>query len=482
MTTRQFDLSSSNGSCPPCRARSRSSASRSPARRARLVAGCLLLGVFLLLGSCGDNQEVARNVILISIDTLRADRLSCYGYELPTSPFLDSLAAEGTLFERAVAQSPWTLPSHASMITGRFPHRNGVVDESRTLPQDVPTLATFLDTAGFITGAIVNSHWISAEQGLDQGFLTFDSFKETTGNMGRPITENAIAWLQRNGKKPFFLFLHYYDVHSSYTPAPAFRERFTGPYQGHADGSTGQLLAVRAGKLTYSNEDIDHVSDLYDAEIRQLDAELEKLFATIGELGLQETTLVVITADHGEEFLEHGGVLHGRTMYREVLEVPLILRGPGVPVGRRVRDLAMVVDIVPTVLARLGLKPDASEGLDGIDLLGDLDRASRSEGAITGSTRLALAMADWKNDEPDIRRMVQNDRFKLIHNRLTGEAELYDLEHDASEERNLADERPELVQEFLNRLEDLLSGRREADQIAPRSDGEIELLKKLGYF
>jgi len=449
-----------------------------------LWALCLAAALPVLCG-CSRDAGRARNVILVSLDTLRADRLSCYGYERETSPFLDGFAESGTLFETTVAQSPWTLPSHATMLTGRFPHRNGVVSEARTLAPEVPTLATVLCDQGMITGAIVNSHWLSKEQGLMNGFLTYTSFKTLEGNKGKSITDRAIAWLDRYSAKPFFLFVHYYDVHSSYEPEPAYRDLFTGKYGGLADGSTLQLINVRGGALEYNAEDIAHVSDLYDAEIRQLDDQIARLFAHISELGLDENTCVVITADHGEEFMEHGNVLHGRTMYGEVLDVPLIMRGPGIPTGKRVKEIAMLADIMPTVLGRLGLGGGKSGadlvsldgvGLDGIDLIAAMAADSPAE------QRLGFAESDWQNERPDIKRMVRSDRFKLCYNWFTGERELYDLENDPNEQRNIINENPGLADELMKRLEELMTGRRKGGVTEPRSQEDIEQLKKLGYF
>lgn len=429
----------------------------------------VLLAAAVLLAGCNGDPPAARNVIIISIDTLRADRLGCYGYERPTSPALDGFADSGLLFENAVAQSPWTLPSHTTMLTGLYPHRNGVVDESKVLLPEVPTLGTILCRAGFMTGAMMNSHWLSRKQGLSQGFLTFQGFPEIGPPAGKKITDSAVAWLDKYGDQRFFLFVHYYDVHSDYTPDAEFRKIFARPYGGYADGSTGQLQQIRDGELTYTPDDIGFVSDLYDAEIRQLDSEIARLLGHLKSTGLDETTLVVFTADHGEEFLEHGGVLHGRTMYREILHVPLVMRGPGVAEKKRIKEICMVTDIVPTVLRRLGI--ESGDSFDGIDLL---DAEKRSG-------RFAFAEADWKNTEPDIKSMVRNQRFKLCFNRQTGEQQLFDLDSDPAERNNIADKNPELVKELRGRLKRFRTGTRKAGTIGPRSKEEIERMKSLGY-
>jgi len=227
----------------------------------------------------------------------------------------------------------------------------------------VPTLAAILAAEGFATVAIVQSHWLGERHGLPRGFESWERLAESVEG-GRRVGEEAVAWLEAHSARPFFLFLHYYDLHSDYAPAPRHRERFTSSYDGPVDGTTAQLLEVRAGRLTLDERDLRHLSDLYDAGIRQLDDRLAELFARLDELGLRDSTLVVVTSDHGEELGEHGGVPHGRTMHRELLGVPLLLHGPGVPRGRRVRELATLADVVPTVLGRLGIEAPPSDGID----------------------------------------------------------------------------------------------------------------------
>jgi len=435
---------------------------------------CVLLVAGNLLTACSKGEDRPLNVLLISIDTLRADRLSCYGYERPTSPSIDGLAARGLLFENSIAHSPWTLPSHAAMLTGRFPHRIGMVSGTSKLPHDVATLASILDENRYLTGAFVNSYYLQDKHGFDRGFLTFEFVGDVEINRGREITRKATEWLDRYGKKKFFLFVHYYDVHSSFTPSEEYARLFTKEYDGPADGNTFQLLGARTGKVELSEKDIAHVSDLYDAEIRQLDAQIGRLLEHLASLGLDGRTLVVLSADHGEEFLEHGGLLHGMTFYNEVINVPLLMAGPGVPAGRRVTGIAALADIVPTVLGRLGIAHDGP--FDGIDLFadGEPDYEAKWE-------RFVPASADHNNEKPDIKRMVRNQRFKFLFNRLTGERELYDLVNDPGETHDLSAERPGLADEFMHELEQLMQGSREAGTIEPRSEEEKRALEKLGY-
>lgn len=434
----------------------------------------ILVSAVHLCSGCAGEPERAENLILISLDTLRADRLECYGYDRPTSPNLSRFASQGTVFENAVAQSPWTLPSHASMLTGLLPHRCGVVTRDNRLSRDVPSLASILEEEGFLTSAIVNRYWLNPDMGFDHGFQAFEQVSEMRGNRGRGITNKAIAWLERNHDRAFFLFIHYFDVHSPYAPVKKFRNLLVRPYTGKANGSTAQLKKVRSEEITFSGEDLQYVSDLYDAEIRQLDFHLQRLFERLQELDLDESTCVIVTADHGEEFMEHGSVLHGQTMYGEVLRIPLLMKGPGIPRGERVEDLALLTDILPTALGRLGLSPPPR--CDGLDLIRE---AAIGSGRL--KHRLAFAAGDHFNEEPDILRMVRNRRFKLCYNRLTGDRELFDLVSDPLEKNNIVDAHHDIADELMRHLESFMTGRIEGEAASPRTEEELRVLEQLGY-
>lgn len=429
-----------------------------------------LLLIFLL-SAC--TQEKPRNVILISLDTLRADRLGCYDFHEPTSPCLDKFAQENTLFEVAVAQSPWTLPSHASLFTGLFPHKAGVVSQDHSLSSEIPTIASMLKDKGFRTAGFVNSSWIKSETGLDQGFDDFKFFKENLEDVEEKITNDAVSWLEKNKGNPFFLFVHYYTTHSDYTPDPAFYDPFVKPYKGIANGTTRQMQRFRKGKVFFDKEDIDHNSNLYNAEIRQLDSALDNLFKNLKKLNLMENSLVVVTADHGEEFLEHGGVLHGKSLYSEVLRIPLIMGGPGLPKGRRIQTPVMLTDIVPTILNAVGIP--FSQTFDGENLFPVMS------GEKDLSSRFVFAAADKKNNEIDILRMVRNERYKLCYNRLTGEKELYDLKTDPGEKRNIILEHHHMANKMMLSISGIMKHKRKAKQAPPKSKEELKRLEELGY-
>jgi arylsulfatase A-like enzyme len=317
-------------------------------RLALALAAAVAAGV-LACGDAGGSGPRPTNLVLISLDTLRADHLGCYGRAGNPSPAIDSLAAAGVRFADASATSPWTLPSHVSMLTGLYPGSHGVRQHSHRLGHERVTLAESLAEQGFQRFAVVNSLNFGRRYGVLQGFdpdaihyvpeVIDIAGSELIVNSAPRVVEKAYEFLDgRDPERPFFLFLHFYDAHTDFTPKRSYRRRFTTPYEGAVTGSTEQLLRVRrtGGKL--SDADIRHLTELYDAEIRQLDDVLAGFFAELELRGRREDTLVVLTSDHGEEFQEHGGLLHGHTQYQELLAVPLILRGPGIPPGRVVTD------------------------------------------------------------------------------------------------------------------------------------------------
>jgi arylsulfatase A-like enzyme len=430
----------------------------------------------LLLGGCARARPPQQIVVLVSIDTLRADHLGCYGYRRKTSPALDRLAAEGTVFEDAMTPAPWTLPAHASLLTGLYPSRHGLKAHDRYLPASVRTLGESFARAGFVTAAVVNSQNLSPRFGLDRGFREFLYVEEVAGQRAptRKIVDQAVAWLKRYGSGRLFLFVHSYDVHSDYASEPEYEREFvTAPKRG-VDGTTAQLMAYRQGKLKLSPAAAPYLMDLYDAGIRQMDDELARLVGALRDGGLLDRTLFLLTSDHGEEFFEHGDVLHGRTQFQEVVRVPLVLRGPGIAAGRRISTPVSLIDVMPTLLSRLGVKPP--EALDGEDLTrlleGDAGRLA---------TRVLFGEADHNNAQADVTRAVRRGSSKLVYDRLTEKHALYDLSQDAAERSDVAAARPELARELMEPLRRFLAIRGETGTPLKLSPEELQRLRSLGY-
>jgi arylsulfatase A-like enzyme len=451
-----------------------------PAPRAPRARGATWPALALaLLASCSGEPR-ARNLILISIDTLRADRLGCYGYGRPTTPFLDRAARAGVLFADATATSSWTYPSHASLFTGLYPGRNGATQLKQRLRADVSSLAEWLVARGFRAAGVVSST-LFLGYGLERGFEALP-YVDPGGPEPSQVTARALAWLAAvDRSRPFFYLVHYLDPHSDYASLPEFEAPFREPYQGKATGRSDQLFQHVSGLLRFDAADARHLSNLYDAGVRQQDAELEELFAYLESSGLLADTLVVLTSDHGEEFLEHGQVMHGLSQYEESVRVPLILWGPGLPRGARVGAGVSLVDVMPTVLDVLGLP--APEGLDGRSL-----RPLWEDPARVPTPRALFVEADLDPPGPTARTMVPGDDLavrrgghKLVLDPATGASALYDLATDPLERADVSAAHPELVRELRAELERFRARRPAAAAAPPLDEEDLRRLEELGY-
>lgn len=453
---------------------------RTALRYARIV-GCLIVGVSI---GCSDHTEKPvdppQNLILISIDTLRPDMLGAYGYPRPTSPVLDELADDGTLFLNAFSTSPWTIPAHGSLLTGLYPNRHGAKSELLALSPDVSTLSEILAAHGLRTAAFVNSLFLSKRYGFNKGFDEYEYVEEDVRLESSGMAKRVIQWFATEKPERFFLFLHDYQTHSDYSAQPKYQEGLIRPYEGKVTGATSELMVFRNDHSPLGPRDIEHLVDLYVGGIRQMDAELGRLFRHLQQAGYWENTLIIVTSDHGEEFLEHGGVLHGRTQYDEVLRIPLIMRGPGVPAATRISDSVSIIDVLPTALSLMqipvGSAPDGT-ALDGIDVMAAGEDGSRSR----QPDRILFAEADHGNAQLDILRSVRMRGFKLIHNRLTGVSEFYATRSDPSEQREISGRHPEMQRMLMEEVEDFDAARIEGRTL-PAMDPEIgRKLKALGY-
>jgi len=343
-----------------------------------------LLPALVLLGACGRGGDTpARpNIILISIDTLRADHLSCYGYPRPTSPNIDRLAREGTLFTRAYASSSWTIPSHMTMFTSLPPSLHGVDDVGKRLDPARITLAQRLRDSGYQTAAFVSGPTMHAAFGFDHGFdryentTTFGDEDFTRGDATRPtaatrqrshqevtspvVAERVEHWIDADARPPFFLFVHFWDPHYDYIPPPPYDTRFDPSWKGDFDFSNVEFNTAISPDMPARA--FKHLVSLYDGEIAFTDAAVGRLIAALEQRGWLDGTLVALTADHGEEFFDHGNKGHMMTLFEEVLHVPLIFRMPSaVRAGRRSDAIFGSVNLMPTLLgvAGIGAGPEA---------------------------------------------------------------------------------------------------------------------------
>ncbi|MBW2290118.1 MAG: sulfatase, partial [Deltaproteobacteria bacterium] len=387
----------------------------------------------LLAVGCGAEPRPP-NFLFILVDTLRTDHLSAYGYERETSPALSRLVAGGVRFDRAYAAAPWTKPSVASMFTGQYPHRHGVNFVLDALPPEAVTVAERLSEAGYSTAGTVSHIFVAGKNGLDQGFDHYDSAEagghshiSTTG-----VTRRAIKLLEGFGTDPFFLFVHYFDPHYEYRRHPEF---------GFAPESVGRLRGgedihdLRAMGADLSPEEVRFLRDVYDEEVRFTDDGIGVLLASLEAQGLADDTIVIVAADHGEEFFERGWLGHTRTVHEEVIRVPLVVRVPGDPgPGRVVTTPISLASLAPTILDFAGIvAPDGNFQVASLrPLLEGVDDAEPA--SVRSEVRyVVLNRSNPQAEKAAFKYALIRDRYKLIKDFQAKRFELYDLFEDPGE-------------------------------------------------
>ena len=449
------------------------------------VAAQALLGASLALavGACERRAERAPNVLVVVVDTLRADRLGVHGNRRGLTPFLDEWAARAVVFTNAYAASSWTCPSVASLLTSRYPSQHHVVSFASRLGAAERTLAETLAPLRYVAGGFSANFRLLDSLGYGQGFDHWQAELKTGGDLSAgELNQQALRWLDaawsRDSERPALLYLQYMDPHAPYDPPEPFRGRF-GAAAGDAVAANEKLLATRWFDLT--GADVDLLASLYDAEVASVDEQLRRLFAELTRRGFLDHAVVVVTADHGEEFWEHGNLTHGIALYEESVRVPLIVAPPGLAGGRRVDTPVSLLDVAPTLLDVLGLPPEPHfEGRSLVDLWKD---------PVAGETAAkdVVLQLESTGDGVDAREHAAAIRhgFAKLLSRPNGFTESYDLSADPGEEEPApvgpADERPAL----LRRLETVRAALREragaAPERAPLDDATREKLRALGY-
>lgn len=416
------------------------------------------------------------NVVLYLIDTLRADHLATYGYPRATSPSIDDFARSAVVFERAQAQSSWTRPAVASIFSGLEAWRHGANHRNEGMAEEVDTLAERFQAAGYYTGAVITNPNVARSYGFGQGFETFQRLAGGR-NSSENVAGTAAEWLdaaQRSTPaKPFFLYLHTVDPHAPYRPAPAFQERFAARVERLEVGTLAFLRRLGLGQEPVTPGILRDLIDLYDAEVAENDAGFGSLIEQLRRRELLDSTLVVLVSDHGEEFHEHGGFEHGKTLYQDQLHVPLVVRVPGSGAGRRVNDLVQQVDLYPTLLDLAGLPA-------GIDSQG-LSLRPLLEGGRLASEREFVATMD-------VDRVVKSSLlrwpWKLVRHEQgpqEGTRQLFDLSRDPTEQVDRSAEQPFWADYLTARLTQRLSAPRVKRAEVPEDEELQKDLKALGY-
>jgi arylsulfatase A-like enzyme len=331
------------------------------------------------LGACARHDH-PQNVLLVSIDSLRADRLGCYGNARPTSPVIDRLAAEGVVFEDAISPTSWTLPSQVTLLTGRLPHHHGTVAWRDRIASGEHLLAEVFATRGYETVGFYSGPFLAPYYGFQRGFARYISCEPEADDPTDPIAtmvrshdyrtnplieERFASWVASRSTRPFFAFVHMWDVHFDYVPPPPYDRLFDPDYTGPLDG---RHIIDDGFPPNSPPRDVVHLLALYDGEIRATDETLGHLLDALARAGALDNTLVVVTSDHGEEFQEHRGKTHHRTVYTESVHVPLVFWArAGLPRGRRIAGFVSLADVAPTILELVRLP--ALERQDGTSLV-----------------------------------------------------------------------------------------------------------------
>ncbi len=503
---------------------------KSFSRTARCIPALLLP----LLLSCTAPEpgavEQRPNIVLITIETLRADHVGIYGYERNTTPNLDRLARQGAVFQQAIAQAPFTLPSLASVMTGLTPPSHGVRNHPAQLNPELITLAEHLSQAGYRTAAMTRHSWLRRKSSFDQGFDEYHNNKFSAGLDARSLSLAAADWISGNDEQPFFLWLHFLDPHLPYTPGypysviyhPAHQEDkqvrhlssliarpredfLPTPYADLAGGPHYDLVMryypdnaalldlalwrrprgdIFFGKMRYPSADVSQLRDLYDGVLSYTDDNVARLLKTLSERGLENDTIVMVAGDHGEAFGDHDLFFtHDFTLYDEVVRVPLILRMPSrIAPGTDIPQQVRLMDIAPTLLDLAGLEiPSNMEGESLVPLL---------EGKTLPYLPAFAESAPYRRQFPQQPRvyykgnkgkwrMVRTERWKLIMiPHPDGDIfELYDLQSDPGETTNLYEDLPGEVGKLWPKLEAWLQ--QDAHRDTDRSTEEERSLDEL---
>lgn len=445
--------------------------------------------LFLPISSCvltqlssGFMTEKSPNVIIISLDALRADALGCYGYSRPTSPFLDEIAASGVRFENATAQASWTLPSMASLMTSKYPMETGMTNFNSRFPDNALRAAEIYKENGYHTAGFITCDFLSRERGFAEGFDVFEEF--LNGARAEDINQKVFKWLSSyDREKPFFLWIHYFDAHADYDPPTPYDRSFERSFPNKELGTARHLQNLLKNGQRLSDEDNEGVRLLYDQEILYLDSQLRALRDRLKLENALDNTVTVIASDHGEEFLEHDGMLHTTSLYEELIHVPLILHYPKkVPAGKTVRTPVQNMDVLPTLLELC--KIDSNHDLKGKSLLSGVD-AQTEENLCFSHLEVSNDGGNYMDWKPSLFKtlyMARKGADKIIYDAKQDAYEFYNLQSDPKERFNIYKENDPNCLELKSALSEWMNSMKDSKTDSVEMDPEVlERLEALGY-
>ena len=449
--------------------------------KAGIAALLLLAAVVVALFVLGRRgyPEGPPNVVLIAIDTLRADHTSLHGEaSRQTTPNLAKLATRATVFQNATSQAPWTMPAFASIMTGLYPAQHGATSLSGRLSDDHQTLSEILGSAGYDTAAIVSHLYVNAKRGFAQGFASFDesNILGAQAITSDRVTNLALKYLDDAARSPFFLFLHYFDPHYEYRNHQGYD--YADDYDGWLHNTRWRIGHLRKWRDELTPEDVDHLRNLYDEEIAFTDAQIGRVLDYLEQSDLDQNTVIIVVSDHGEEFMERGWLGHTITLHHELVHVPLIVALPrGDTQTTTVRAPVETRSIFATVLHIVGLgAADAEQSL--LPLM---------RGQTNSSPTPHVFTEVWLPDGPTDKKVrvlgVRNDRWKFTNNLTTNAEALYDLTHDPDERTNLVETNTTEASELRRVLSEWSNATKRADDsnTIEMTDQQLEQLRSLGY-
>lgn len=440
-----------------------------------VVIGIVTAGFFVSKNLKSNERDF--NIILISIDTLRADHLGCYNYPRNTSPSVDKLRKNAVLFRRCMAQSPSTLTSHGSMLTSLIPsHHGAYFTRGQALPDNIKTMAELLKEKGYQTVSFNDGGQIAPKFGLNQGFDIYESMSAKLHarylHFYR-IVNKSMKWLDQNPGEKFFFFLHTYETHHPYTPKKRHLKLFETGYKGDLprDIQVELIEQINKGEIKLTDEDKQHIINTYDAEIRSMDESLGLLIKYLKEKKLYDKTLIIFTSDHGEEFGEHGTwAMHSHTLFNDQLHVPLVIKLPDSKfAARKVDHLVRSIDILPTVMDLLGEK--LSKDFEGISLVPFM------KGIPPKKLTFAISQRDMQKTYVPAYWSIMTRKWKVY------DSKLYDLLDDPGELKDVSGSHDELKTNLVMYALKYIK-RRQAKSTAKKihlDDALREKLKSLGY-